>query len=263
LVAAGATSSAAVSCALEMQLAAGIEALLRWPAARVELTRKPRPCEQADAVTVDVTSAVWTALLVLASELPRAALAQLSGHAELVLTGVGTRRLAGLQRAIAAGELHAAVKRRGLGRACGREHACGSQLRAPIVALEQLAHACASPTAALRAQSTDAHQILRAALRLIGAAIERPVHEDSYALLLRKRRQLSRNDSASALLDLPELASAEHARRALRRLAKKLHPDRFQAGDARLHAVSSEVMGALSRAEYALRARESQRGARV
>jgi hypothetical protein len=174
-----------------------------------------------------------------------------------VLTSAGLRRVGGLLRAIEAGELGAAFRRR----------AFAGRLRPSQVDDLPAAFSPAALSAALRARPGAEQHALRALLLVLGVAAERPVHKDAYALLLRKHRQLSRNVSASALLDLPEAASAEHARRALRRLAQKLHPDRFQAGDARLHAVSNVVMGALARAENTLRARahdsRRERGARA
>jgi len=262
LIAAGATSSAAVACALEVQLAEGVHALLCWPATRVELVRPsslrharqahaatagfdtPAPAA-AHAVTIDVAGAVWSALWAIASELPAPISAQLSGSSALLLTGAGRRRVGGLLRAVEAGELGAAARRRAFARG----------LRPSQIDNIPAALSAAAVAAALRADPGADQHVLRAMLRVLGAAIERPVPEDAYGLLLRKHRQLSRNVSASALLDLPEAASAEHARRALRRLAQKLHPDRFLAGDARLYAVSNVVMGALARAENTLRVR--------
>jgi len=266
LIATGATSSAAVSCALEMQLADGIERLLRWPASHVALVRAPVLRAAGDAVTVDVAGAVWSALLVFADELTGAQRAQLSGTGVLSLTAAGRRRVSGLLRAIEAGELGAAFRRRAF--AGKRDDTADERgTGAAWLLLRALAGAPEDTLGAALQPDPEPHlHALRAVLCVLGAAIGRPLHEDSYALLLRKRQQLSRNASASALLDLPERASAEHARRALRRLAQKLHPDRFQAGDARLHAVSSEVMGALARAESSLRARPTAgfaRGVRV
>jgi hypothetical protein len=105
------------------------------------------------------------------------------------------------------------------------------------------------------ALACDSDQLaLRAVLCALGFAAPAGVREDSYALLLRKRRELARNAGARALLDLPGSANAAGARRALRKLATKLHPDRFQADDARLQQVSHEVMGALTRAASSLHA---------
>ncbi|HEX5658373.1 MAG TPA: J domain-containing protein [Polyangiales bacterium] len=87
-----------------------------------------------------------------------------------------------------------------------------------------------------------------ALLLALGFATPAAQREDAYALLLRKRRELARNVGPRALLDLPSDADARGAQRALRKLAGKLHPDRFLTEDARLHRVSHEVMGALTRA---------------
>lgn len=95
---------------------------------------------------------------------------------------------------------------------------------------------------------------LRAVLCALGLARScAQRREDTYSLLLRKRRELARNAGPRALLDLPRDASPEHAQRALRVLATKLHPDRFHTDDARLHRLSHEVMGALTRAASSFR----------
>jgi hypothetical protein len=92
------------------------------------------------------------------------------------------------------------------------------------------------------------------ALWAFGALV--PQRRVDYALLLRKRAQLRRRAGALELLDLqPGAASPEAARHALRRLALRLHPDRLgpdAPGSA--HALSTEVMQALTRAEASLRA---------
>jgi len=69
----------------------------------------------------------------------------------------------------------------------------------------------------------------------------------AHGLLLRKQRQLRRNVGRRALLDL---APDERPRRALRRLAKELHPDRF---DDALRSQSQEVLRELVRAEASMR----------
>ena len=81
---------------------------------------------------------------------------------------------------------------------------------------------------------------------------------DSYSLLLRKQRELRRSATASELLDLPERAGPAEARRAFKRLASRLHPDRFHGDAPELFALSSEVLRALAGAEALLRgAREA------
>jgi hypothetical protein len=72
----------------------------------------------------------------------------------------------------------------------------------------------------------------------------------SYPLLLRKRRELRSQAPAHALLDLPSDAESGDARRALRKLVRDLHPDRF--GDdvpAPLRRASAEIVTALVEAE--------------
>lgn len=69
-----------------------------------------------------------------------------------------------------------------------------------------------------------------------------------YALLLRKQRELRRGACASRLLDLPRGASRPEARRALRRLLRSVHPDRFEGS---LQDASAEVARALIAAERA------------
>jgi len=85
-------------------------------------------------------------------------------------------------------------------------------------------------------------------LKLLGGASGRA--NGSYPLLLRKRRELRRQASAHALLDLPEDAGGRDARVALRKLVRDLHPDRFGAGTPpALQRASGEIMTALVNAE--------------
>ncbi|MFT3922504.1 MAG: J domain-containing protein [Myxococcales bacterium] len=97
-----------------------------------------------------------------------------------------------------------------------------------------------------------AARIPRAVLRALGAAVDSSFDGDACNLLLRKQREIRRRVGPRALLDLPSHAHSEHARPALRRLAQKLHPDRFQALEPGLRAVSERVMSALSQAEREL-----------
>lgn len=92
------------------------------------------------------------------------------------------------------------------------------------------------------------------ALKLIGAASPRG---GAYPLMLRKRRQVRAQASPRTLLDLPEEANGDDARRALRRLVRQLHPDRF--GDDvsdRLVRASGEIVCALVAAEAHISAAE-------
>jgi hypothetical protein len=81
-------------------------------------------------------------------------------------------------------------------------------------------------------------------LKLLGCAAPRAT--GSYPLLLRKRRELRRQASAHALLDLPEGAGSRDARVALRKLVRDIHPDRFGAGTPQaLRRASGEIVTAL------------------
>jgi DnaJ-class molecular chaperone len=72
--------------------------------------------------------------------------------------------------------------------------------------------------------------------------------------LLRKRAQLRRRASASELLEVGCDARAHDVRRALRRLAKHVHPDALgPSAPASLREASSELMRALLQAEHELR----------
>lgn len=82
------------------------------------------------------------------------------------------------------------------------------------------------------------------------SAVSAPTAGRRYSVLLRKQRQLRRAAGAQHLLDLPIDADAPAARRALRRLAGEVHPDRFAAGESpEVQRASEEVMAALVAAE--------------
>jgi hypothetical protein len=92
------------------------------------------------------------------------------------------------------------------------------------------------------------------ALKLLRAASPRA--GGSYPLLLRKRRELRKQASAHALLDLPEGADGREARLALRKLVRDLHPDRFGDGTpAALRRASGEIVTALVDAEARIASR--------
>ena len=85
-------------------------------------------------------------------------------------------------------------------------------------------------------------------LKLLGAAS--PKAGGSCPLLLRKRRQMRREVSAHALLDLPEGAGGRDARIALRKLVRDIHPDRFgDRAPPALRRASGEIVTALVDAE--------------
>jgi hypothetical protein len=85
-------------------------------------------------------------------------------------------------------------------------------------------------------------------LKLLGCAA--PKAGGSYPLLLRKRREVRSRASARVLLDLPEGAGGKDARRALRKLVRDLHPDRFgESASPALKRASGEIVTALVDAE--------------
>lgn len=133
----------------------------------------------------------------------------------------------------------------------GRRLARDAALRPEEAALAEMLRAGA-PAEQLVAAAGSGPQALRAlwALKLIGAAAPPGPDAATYPLLLRKCRQLRRDASPDALLDLPAGAPPREARRALRRLAARLHPDRFDAETpSAVRDVSREVMTALVTAE--------------
>lgn len=94
--------------------------------------------------------------------------------------------------------------------------------------------------------TADAEGTLAAliAVGAVGTATTAP-----YRLLLRKHREVQRSVGPQVLLELPRGADRGEARRALRRLAKELHPDRFSQHDEAVQRTSREVMRALLDAE--------------
>ena len=248
LVEAGAASAEAVRHALKLQLYRGIDALLRRPVYALHTQACAAPEARQHEVSVDLAAGVWASLIGIAEALPASVRAGLSGEGALVLGVRGERRVQGLLRAAHSGELAAAL-------------AAGQRGRERDVATPAglLARASAAMLARVLSERPPPELLtLRAILRVLGTVAEPHAQlEDAYALLLRKRRELARNASASTLLDLPGPASAAHVRRALRRLAGKLHPDRFERSDDRLRAVSADVMRALAGAASALDAAAS------
>ena len=96
---------------------------------------------------------------------------------------------------------------------------------------------------------------LTAVLGLLSALGEARANARPYTLLLRKRGQVRARLGAYVLLDLPPGAAPHQARRALHKLAARMHPDTLgpSAPDA-LRRASNEVLRALLEAERALRA---------
>jgi len=90
------------------------------------------------------------------------------------------------------------------------------------------------------------------AFKLLAAASPPAAAGRAYGVLLRKQRQIRRAAGGHDLdlLDLPPGARPREARRALRRLAHVVHPDRFGDGEvAAVRTASREVMTALVQAE--------------
>ncbi|MEM6961335.1 MAG: J domain-containing protein [Myxococcota bacterium] len=103
-----------------------------------------------------------------------------------------------------------------------------------------------APIKTLLEQSQHRAELVRFvyALRLLRITIPGSRKGDAYPLLLKKRRQVRDKANWRELLDLPEQASALEAKRSLRRLVSKLHPDKLdRAGAPKL--VASEVVAAL------------------
>ena len=116
--------------------------------------------------------------------------------------------------------------------------------------------------------SPRAHRSLLV-LKWLGAIAPARRADGVYGLLLRKHREIRRAASPEELLDLPrrtgvgdprcappagESDRGPEARRALRTLAKRLHPDRFDGDRAEpLRRISDRVLIELVRAERSLR----------
>jgi hypothetical protein len=212
LVEVGAASESAVRAALELQLVKRVSGVLRLRGQELFLRESRVASDSGFAVAVPLVASVYAGLLDIARELP-----------DDVLRARASRSLL-------------------------RQTRLGHWLEAKLQAsAERL------PFAALLAKEPVSGQLIeRAALRAIGALVEQRCELDSYSLLLRKRRELITHVSARRLLDLPEGAAPERARGAFRKLAQKLHPDRFHAVEPALSAISNEVMRALASAEAEL-----------
>lgn len=201
LVRAGLAGQGAVAHALRVQLRARVRALARWSAIELRLERRavesPVHIEPGRAGDL-LIGAMRDALGIHDERSIRSAL----GAERLTLTPLG-------------------------------ESLCGG---APLWPDEEAAVALlrrsASPIELERsgASSLRALRLVLALRWLEGAAP--PPGSASAALLARKARELRRGTSAEALLDLPRGATASEARRAWRRLAGSLHPDRFPGGGA-------------------------------
>ena len=220
LVAVGAASQAAVGNALAAQREAGLAQLLAWPEPTFELVPVGPPAEGGGP---DV---------------------------HVGLTDAVWRGLLSLCRELPSGQLAALAGDHPL-----RLTSSGERLMKALTGIDD-----AQAGAWLARRPPSAARAPRAVLRVLGAAVEASFDGDACNLLLRKQREIRRRVGPHALLDLPSHARAEHARPALRRLAQKLHPDRFDALDPALRVASQEVMRCLSQAERELLSGASGRG---
>ncbi len=147
---------------------------------------------------------------------------------------------------------HATLTLSPLGRALVQDAALWPDEAALVPLLER-----GSRLVALRRASGDSERALATlcVLFMLSAVVARDLPKARYQLLLRKHRQLCSRASATDLLDLPGGAHPSEARRALRKLARTLHPDALGPDvPSFLHARSSELMSALGRAEREVRA---------
>jgi hypothetical protein len=88
------------------------------------------------------------------------------------------------------------------------------------------------------------------ALHVVGAC-SAPEPRRGYAMLLKKTRQIRRAARAAELLELEPGGTTDEARRALRRLACAVHPDRFGTdAPVAIRSASHQVMSALVRAQH-------------
>jgi hypothetical protein len=212
LVEVGAASESAVRAALELQLVRRVSCVLRLRGQELFLRESRVPSGSGVSVAVPLVASVYAGLLDIARELPDDVLRARAGLLSLRVTQLGRWLEAKL--------------------GASAERVLFASLLAKDPSMGQL--------------------VERAALRAIGALVDQRCELDSYSLLLRKRRELMSRASARRLLDLPESAAPEHARGAFRKLAQKLHPDRFHAVEPALSAISNEVMRALASAEAEL-----------
>ncbi|MEZ4335967.1 MAG: J domain-containing protein [Sandaracinaceae bacterium] len=112
-----------------------------------------------------------------------------------------------------------------------------------------------APTDVLLSSTGGSARSLRLlyALRQVGACAP-PEPRKGYATLLRKTRQVRQAARAAELLELPTGAPPQEARKALRKLAAAIHPDRFgTTAPAAIRSASHQVMSALVRAQNDLR----------
>jgi len=225
LVAVGAAPREAVEHALAEQLSNRVQSILAWHAAELRFSTG-----RADVGVAHVSDAREPADLVLAAL--RATVADAPALSARRRLGDGVLVLSRLGRALVeAAELT-------------EEERAMMPLLVRGAAVDAVLAAAGSSPRAIRSLY---------ALWLL-SAVAAPTSGRRYSVLLRKQRQLRRAAGAKHLLDLPHDADAPAARRALRRLAGQVHPDRFSAeAEPAVQKASREVMAALVAAEKAVR----------
>jgi hypothetical protein len=221
LIDVGAASREAVEAALSEQLARRVAATLGWPSAELRFR-----AGLADVGVAHVNDAREPADLVLSS----------------------------LREAVQDVPLLLARRRLGLGvvvlSRLGESLVDAAKLTPVESAMMPLLRQGA-PVDVVLAMGGGAARAIRSLYALhVLSAITAPTAGRQYSLLLRKQRQLRRAAGATSLLDIPHDADAPAARRALRRLARAVHPDRFDGeAEPAVQKASREVMEALVAAE--------------
>jgi hypothetical protein len=232
LVQAGVATRPAVEHALRSQLRARILDVFHW-----------QGLDYRFAAGVADVGVPWISEPVATADLVLSALRRVVDRASATRIAIGLR--------------HATLTLSPLGRALLAQAALWPDEAAMVPLLER-----STDLAALRAASGGSDRALAtlSALFLLSAVVVRDVPRARYQLLLRKHRQLCSQAAAADLLDLPRGAAPSEARRALRRLARSVHPDVLGPDvPAALRARSSELMSALGRAEREVRAAGTRR----
>jgi hypothetical protein len=224
MVRAGLAGRGAISIALRSQLRTRMAEIARWGAVDLQLERRvPAPAVHAEPIAVGALM-IGAMRGAVADESVASIATRLGGEA-LVLTPLG----------------HALID--GAALWPDEESICRALRRGAT--LDVLVGASQGSPRALR---------LLLALRCL-EAVAPPSATASVALLARKARQLRGSSSAAALLDVGPGAAPDEARRAWRRLAGLLHPDRFSHGvPVPLAELSNEVSCALQGAAREMRA---------
>jgi len=223
LVATGATSGEAVSHALRVQLRQRVRHIFGWRDLRYAFHRGP-----ADLGVLHIEEPFDTGELVVAA----------------LRDAMGAERLDRARRRL--GDPSTRFELASLGESLLRaatlwpdEAALIGVLRRGVPLGEALVLASATPRAIRMAAALHGLDVLRASVPGRAAC----------ALLVRKRGEIRASATPLALLELPAGATPAQARRALRRFARALHPDRLgpDAPQA-LRLATTEVLGALTRA---------------